>query len=496
MNIKKKIEREVAVIFKQIRDDKGKCTYYPATLKIGYLDKETNLFVTKSEGAFHYILDTEYVYGFALRLSLKEFKNTFLINNITLKEAAFNYFKDLLNYSYYFYAEDRENFQDLSFYACDKKTNNSYLLKEKDLNIGKMILNNIPLTNKKTKKNQNQNSKTINFDAKTLRSEIKKTVIGQDNAIDDIVTIIWQNLRSENKSNILLIGPTGVGKTEIIRNITKNLDIPMASINVTDTSQSAYQGTNISDSIVRLVQNANNDVEKASRGIIFIDEIDKKAGSGEYNTGVITTGVQDELLKLLEDNDYEVNISDNPAHPQIVTINTKNITFVCAGAFSNLAKVRKESIPKTIGFTPEKSFPKEESTTSTNTKITKDDLRKYGLKDELIGRLHNIIELSPLTKENLIEIMKNPNNKTIKQKQEILNSLGIKLDLEEEVYEILADKAIKNKTGARGLVGAVDNLFLKAMNEISDDPNNYEELIINKDTVADHHAYKLVKRKK
>ena len=92
--------------------------------------------------------------------------------------------------------------------------------------------------------------------------------------------------------------------------------------------------------------------------------------------------------------------------------------------------------------------------------------------------------------------MKNPNNKTIKQKQEILNSLGIKLDLEEEVYEILADKAIKNKTGARGLVGAVDNLFLKAMNEISDDPNNYEELIINKDTVADHHAYKLVKRKK
>ena len=101
-----------------------------------------------------------------------------------------------------------------------------------------------------------------------------------------------------------------------------------------------------------------------------------------------------------------------------------------------------------------------------------------------------------LTKENLIEIMKNPNNKTIKQKQEILNSLGIKLELEEDVYEILADKAIKNKTGARGLVGAVDNLFLKAMNEISDSPNSYEELIINKDTVADHHAYKLVKRKK
>ena len=145
MNKKQKTRREVAVIFKQEINKDGRATFYPAALKIGYLDKETNLFITKDEGAFHYVLDTEYIYGFALRLSLREFKDTFVTNNITLKEAAFSFFKDLLNYSYYFYAGDQNTFQDLAFYAYDKSVDTSYLLKERDINIGKMLLNNIYL---------------------------------------------------------------------------------------------------------------------------------------------------------------------------------------------------------------------------------------------------------------------------------------------------------------------------------------------------------------
>ena len=129
-------------------------------------------------------------------------------------------------------------------------------------------------------------------------------------------------------------------------------------------------------------------------------------------------------------------------------------------------------------------------------KITRNDLVKYGLKAELVGRLHNIIQLNSLTRENLIQIMKNPNNKTIEQKRKILESLGIKLNLEEEVYEILADRAIKNNTGARGLISAVDDLFMKAMQEILFSPSGFEELSITKETAQDNKAYKLVRKNK
>lgn len=481
---------DIAVIFKKSGHPEKTIYYKPIDIEIGYLDKNTNQFITKNGGSYHYLIDTEYKYGFGLRMSLDEFKKTFQINNITLKEAANYYLSELKRYRYYFGVQDTNNFSDLNLIAEEKVSKQTCIALDPDLNIAiNMILNSSQQPHQKTVSTE---PVKLTFDAKKLSDELKKVIIGQDSPIDDIVTIIWQNLRSNTKNNILLIGPSGVGKTEIIRNITKKLNIPMASINITDMSQSAYAGPSISEAIRKLVKNANNDITKASNGIIFIDEIDKKAGFGDYNTGVVTTGVQDELLKLLEDNDYEVNISDNPYAPQYANINTKNITFICAGAFSEMDKIRKESNKKSMGFTSSS----EEQKSKITSHITSEDLVKYGLKTELVGRLHNIIELSPLTKEDLIKIMKNPNNKTIQEKINILNSEGIKLNLDEEVYEFLAADAIKRKTGARGLVSSVDKLFIKAMTEISQSTDNYEELIINKDTIQDHHAYTLVKRKK
>lgn len=500
----KKRPKEIAVIFeKQILENRI-VIHKPIKMVLGYLNEE-NLFVTK-KGEFHYIADLNHKQGFAMRQTFKEFKEFLQSTKETINEDVQLYLEELQEYYFFFTATDQQNFSDLALLTTpieaiknssnDNEELETYIIPEIDIKIGQEIL-----SQKAKEKNLNQGTNNtitkefkIDFDPKKLSDDIKSVVIGQDEQIDDIVTIIWQNCKSNVKNNILLIGPTGTGKTEIMRNISKNLGIPMAVLNVTDVSQSAYQGASLTQAIDQLVKNANNDIEKASHGIIFIDEIDKKAGSGEYNTGVMTTGIQDELLKLLEDNEYQVNISDDPLYPQKATINTKNITFICAGAFSKMDQVKKESIKKNSGF----GFGAEQTkTTDISKTITPEDLTKYGLKPELIGRLHNIIQLSTLSKDNLISIMKNPNNKTIQEKRRLLESLGIKLNLEEEVYNYIADNAIKKKTGARGITGEVDRLFLKAMKEISQtsDKENLSELIINKDTILDHHAYKLIRKK-
>ena len=497
-------EKEIAVIFEKEVYDNGVVIHHPIKMLIGYLNEE-NLFVTK-KGDFHYITDLDYVYGFAMRQPLEKFKETIQSTRKTIKKDIKMYLEELQEYIFFLTSQDNEEFTDLILLSAPSSIMNkrddeetvTYIVPDIDIEIGKEILKKKAKEVAKEKAALEEiNSKSkkevkIDFDPKALSDKIKEVVIGQDEQIDDIVTIMWQNCKSNTKNNILLVGPTGTGKTEIIRNMSKHLGIPMTTFNVSDTSQAAYIGPSLSSAIAQLVKAADNDIEKASHGIIFLDEIDKKASTNGYLSDVMTSGLQDELLKLLEDNDYQVNISDNPMQPKMVTINTKNITFICAGAFSEMGKIKKEKA--SLGFNAKIT------TTDYNytDPIVPEDLVKYGLKPELVGRLHNIIQLSPLTKENLITIMKNPNNQSIQEKRNILESLGIKLNLNEDVYSYIADNAIKKKTGARGIIGEVDKLFLKAMKEISQasDKEDLSELIIDQNTVTDQHAYKLVRKKK
>lgn len=469
---------ELVVIFKKRTNLSGITIYKPVSIEFGYFDKESNLFVTINKEKFHYLLNEKYLYGFGLRQPIKQIKQQYpILKSIKMTTFIQKYLTELKKYDFYFQVSPNpEDVDFLCLMAKNKKTKKILSIEaDEDL--------------EKTKK-AIINSDKIHFNTQSLIDGIKSEVIGQDEAIEDIVSIIWQNLRSNNgKSNILLMGATGVGKTEIIRNITKRLNIPMIIVNATDLTQAGYIGAKATDFLAQLLKQANYDIKKASRGIIFIDEIDKKAGHSNSEKGeVATTGAQDELLKLLEDGTYNINISTNPFAPKIVTINTKNITFICSGAFPLMKEIKEEANKKQIGFLKD--------STEKQSKTTPEDLINYGLKPELVGRLPNIIELNSLNKENLITIMKNPNNKTIQEKINILSNLEITTTIEEEVYSLLADKALKQNTGARGLISVVEKLFIKAMLEVSKHPDDYSQLIIDKNTIDNSQCYTLIRKKK
>lgn len=510
-------DMDIAVIFEKLkRMDDGVIIHYPIGLELGFFDEETEEFTTLIGSRYPHMIEKNYKYGFGLRTSVEELKEIFKTDDLaTLTDL---YLTELKRYHYYFtvpephyvtlIAENEETNALSEVIETDMEIALNYLTKigvwdsfdlseedESDLSLDDPQ-ENYP-ANEPTKTPLKTQAAQLTFDAKALRTGIKSEVVGQDNAIDDIVTIIWQNFRSKNsKSNILLIGPSGVGKTEIIRNISKRLNIPRATLNAAAATQTGYVGESVDSALKKLLKDANYDVEKANRGIVFIDEIDKIAGDGTNHTEVVSTGVQDELLKLLEDGEYEIEIEKGFFEKTTYTVNTKNITFICAGAFSKMDEVKKQN-KSSIGFA---SINTTNSINKNNldysNKITSEDLVNYGLKPELVGRLNHIIELHSLDKDNLISIMKNPNNTTIQEKVNILNTLGIKINLDDEVYNLLADNALKNNTGARGLISEVDNLFIKAMKEISENQNDYSELIITTDTVKNPKNYTLVKKKK
>ena len=299
------------------------------------------------------------------------------------------------------------------------------------------------------------------------------------------------------KSNILLLGPTGCGKTLLASTLAKILNVPFAIADATTLTEAGYVGEDVENILLKLIQAADGDVEKAEKGIIYIDEIDKitrKSENPSITRDVSGEGVQQALLKIEEGTIASVPPQGGRKHPQqeLIQINTSNILFICGGAFEGLENIIKDRMgKKTMGFGADIQSKKDIDRFKVFEQILPQDLLKFGLIPEFIGRLPIIATLKELNREALIKITTEPKNALVKQYKKLLEMDDVELIFEQEALEAIVDKAIERKTGARGLRSIIENIMRDIMFDI---PSNekIEQCIITKDTVLNNAGPKII----
>lgn len=330
-----------------------------------------------------------------------------------------------------------------------------------------------------------------------IKEYLDTYVIGQDDAKITLAVAVYnhykrirQNKKSDveiQKSNILMIGSTGSGKTYLVQSLAKFLGVPFAIIDATTLTQAGYVGDDVENMLLRLYQNADYDSELAQKGIIYIDEIDKIGRKGE-NTSITRDvggeGVQQALLKIIEGTVARVPLSGGRKHPQAecVNIDTSNILFICGGSFDGLEKIiNKGTDSRPIGFNADIQTVKDNKNFFLSD-VQQHDLVKYGLMPELIGRLPVITTLQPLSEDDLVKILVEPKNALIKQYQELLTMDGVELEFEESALHRIAELAIKKGIGARGLRSIIEKTMQKVMYAI---PNmaDAKKVVITADCV-------------
>lgn len=340
-----------------------------------------------------------------------------------------------------------------------------------------------------------------------IKESLDSYVIGQEYAKKVMSVAVYNHYKrvfADNadeieieKSNMLMIGPTGSGKTYLVKTLARLLDVPLAITDATSLTEAGYIGDDIESVVSKLLAAADNDVEKAEHGIIFIDEIDKIAKKKNTNQRDVSgESVQQGMLKLLEGSEVEVPVGANSKNAMVplATVDTKNILFICGGAFPDLESIIKERLNKqaSIGFMADLKDKYDNDSKLLN-KVTVDDLKKFGMIPEFLGRLPIIFTLDGLSEEMLVQILKEPKNAILKQYQKLLALDEVKLEFEEGALHAIAKMALEKHTGARALRAILEEYMLDIMYEIPKD-DNIGEVILTKEYIEHSGGPRIIPR--
>ena len=340
-----------------------------------------------------------------------------------------------------------------------------------------------------------------------IKAKLDEYVVGQEYAKKVMSVAVYNHYKRVatdsmddieiEKSNMLMIGPTGSGKTYLVKTLARILDVPLAITDATSLTEAGYIGDDIESVVSKLLAAADNDVEKAEQGIIFIDEIDKIAKKkNSSQRDVSGESVQQGMLKLLEGSEVEVPVGANSKNAMVplATVDTKNILFICGGAFPDLESIIKERLNKqaSIGFMADLKDKYDNDSTLLN-KVTVDDLKKFGMIPEFLGRLPIIFTLDGLSEEMLVQILKEPKNAILKQYQKLLALDEVKLEFEEGALHAIAKMALEKHTGARALRAILEEYMLDIMYEIPKD-DNIGEVILTKEYIEHSGGPRIIPR--